>query len=269
MSVNGSGTQTTMGGAYSLQELAIAGGQVGALGGSRTGADGYVWMGSDYDQPQRLIVGSTYGPSSGGATAKTVYPVDVATGAMWFDLDDEEYMTWSSEVSKSLGWDVQKDPNRLKSEYTNAVLGAAAYQKDTGRDISPLQYIQMQNERRARLGLLPDKKGSGSGYSRVVSLSNAGDARVLVDNALTEYLGRAATEEESSAFLKLLNSQERANPTISTPGSQTGGVNREQVAKEFGRSRKDAAEFMADTQYMDWFMNKIVQDPTEGIASGL
>lgn len=269
MAVNGSGTQTTLGGAYSLQELAQAGGQVGALNAARTGADGYVWMGSDYDQPQRLIVGSTYGPTSGGGTAKTVYPVDVATGAMWADLDDNEYLAWSAEVSKSLGWDVQKDPNRLKSEYVNTVLGAAAYQKDTGRDVSPFDYLKMQNERRERLGLLKPQGGSGSGYSRVVSLSNPQDARVLVDNALTEYLGRAATEEESAQFLKILNAQERANPQVNTPGSQSGGVNREQIAKEFGRSRDDAAEFMANTQYMDWFMNKIVQDPTEGIASGL
>ena len=269
MSVNGSGTQTTLGGAYSVQELAQAGGQIGALGGPRTGTDGYVWMGSDYDQPQRLIVGSTYGPSSGGASAKTVYPIDVATGAMWFDLDDNEYLQWSAEVSKSLGWDVQKDPERLKSAYANAVLGAASYQKDTGRDVSPLQYVQMQNERRARLGLLPAAGGSGSGSSTVVNLTNPGDARVLVDNALNDYLGRAATEEESSEFLKVLNNQERANPQMRTPSSSSGGVNREQVAKEFGRSRDDAAEFMANTQYMDWFMDKIVADPTEGIASGL
>jgi len=269
MAVNGSGTQTTMGGAYSLQELAQAGGQVGALGATPVGSDGYVWMGSDYDQPQRLIVGSTYGPTSGGGTAKTLYPVDVAAGAMWFDMDDDEYLAWSDEVSKSLGWNVQKDPNRLKSAYTDAVLGAAAYQKDTGRDVSPFEYVQMQNARRERLGLLPAQKGAGGGSSTVVALSNAGDARVLVDGALTQYLGRAATEEESNEFLKLLNSQERANPQVRTPSSSSGGVNREQIAKEFGRSRDDAAEFMANTQYMDWFMNKIVQDPTEGIASGL
>lgn len=262
MTVDPSMLQRSIGNAANANEWAQAAGQQGSLGYASTGNDGYVWMGSDYEPT--LTVGSTYGPSKGSA----VWSVQQAQEE-YFRLDDAQYSRWVKSVSENLGWDVSKDWNRAKSTWDSTVLNAAAYQKSTGQKISPFEFLEMTNARNARLGLAGNRGGGASGYSKVVSLSNPQDARVLVDNALTEYLGRAATEEESAQFLKVLNAQERANPNVNTPGSQSGGVNREQIAKEFGRSRKDAAEFMADTQYMDWFMNKIAADPTEEIASGL
>ena len=55
------------------------------------------------------------------------------------------------------------------------------------------------------------------------------------------------------------------NPTV----TQMGGMNPQQAAKEFALSRKDAAEYMANTQYTDWLLEKAANDPTEGIESGL
>ena len=100
-------------------------------------------------------------------------------------------------------------------------------------------------------------------------MTNPSDAKVLADSALSNYLGRAANEEETSMFLSTLNKAERQNPIITTQSSRSGGVNREQVAKEFAQSQEGAAEYLASTQYMDWFMEKLASDPTEGIESGL
>ena len=105
--------------------------------------------------------------------------------------------------------------------------------------------------------------------SVVVNLTNPSDAKLLVDQALTQYLGRQATEEESTQFHALLNQAETRNPQVATPTSRSGGLNPQQAAKEYAMSQGDAAEFAANTQYMDWLMAKITKDTTEGVASGL
>ena len=114
--------------------------------------------------------------------------------------------------------------------------------------------------------------------STSVQLSSASDAELLVDQALTNYLGRQADEGEREKFWELLKKGQRANPTVTVttpngPGEQssvtTGGFNEQQAATEFALSQKDSAEYMANTQYMDWLMESVSQDSTEGIASGL
>jgi hypothetical protein len=120
--------------------------------------------------------------------------------------------------------------------------------------------------------------GAGGGPSTTVqlNLTNQSDAAVLVDQALTQYLGREATAKEKEKFWGVLNGAQQQNPNVSqNSGGQnasivnSGGVNPQQAAKEFAMSRKGAAEYMANTQYADWLFEKIAADPTEGIASGL
>jgi len=118
--------------------------------------------------------------------------------------------------------------------------------------------------------------GGGPTSQTTVQLTNQSDAEVLVDQALNQYLGRQATDGERDQFWKMLNRQQMKSPTVTTNSGGTnntsmtaGGVNTQEAAKEFALSRDDAAEYMANTQYTDWLMEKIAADPTEGIASGL
>ena len=82
-------------------------------------------------------------------------------------------------------------------------------------------------------------------------------------------LGRAATDKEVKQFLRTLNREERQNPVVSTSGGSSGGTNPQLVAQEFARSRPDAAEYLANTQYTDWLQELLSQEPMGGIESGL
>lgn len=251
--------QTT---AQNLAEFASDGGINGALGVAPVGNDGVVSFGPGY--ARRPDAGRAGSP---GGARQTV-PVSVAQ-EFWYQMDDFMFNEWTSEVQRGLTYDVGRNPAVLQQEWDRYTLAAGNYNKSTGKDISPIEFLRMQNDRLERIGKLPKQGGGGGGSSSVVNLTNPTDARTLVDNALAGYLGRAATTEEADQFLSVLNQQERANPINTTKSSRSGGVNQQQIAKDFARSQEGAAEFMADTQYMDWFMNKITGDPTKEIASGL
>lgn len=244
-------------------EFLQAGGVTGALGYAPIGNDGVVSFGPGYGK--RADAGRAGGPS---ADSRAVYPVSVAQ-QFWYQMDDFMFNEWTDEVQRGLTYDVGRNPSVLQQEWDKYTQAAGSYNKATGQSVSPIEFLRMQNDRLERIGKLPQQGGSGSGSSSVVNLTNPSDARALVDNALSSYLGRAATTEEAEQFLGVLNAQERANPINTTKSSRSGGVNTQQVAKDFARSQEGAAEFMADTQYMDWFMNKITGDPTKEIASGL
>lgn len=162
--------------------------------------------------------------------------------------------------------------------WNQAVTGSAEFTRMTGRPTTPMEYAQML----ANVGPGVRPQGGRGGGSRgptrteVINLTNPSDARVLVDNALTQYLGRRATQEESRTFLKTLNKLERKSPQISVEsGDQTrkvvqeGGLNQELVAREFAESREDAAEFMVQSQYMNWFTDLLARDPAGRLTSGL
>lgn len=245
-----------------LQEFYGDGGLNGALGYAPIGNDGVVSFGDRYTR--RPDVGRAGG--TGGARA--VYPVSVAQD-FYFRMDDMMLAEWTAQVQRGFNYDIGTNPQVIQQEWNRYTQAAANYNKATGESISPIEFLQMQNDRLERIGMLPKQGGGAGGSSSVVNLTNPTDARTLVDNALATYLGRAATTEEAEQFLNVLNKQERANPINTTKSSRSGGVNSAQIAKDFARSQDDAAEFMADTVYMDWFMNKITGDETKEIASGL
>ena len=100
--------------------------------------------------------------------------------------------------------------------------------------------------------------GSGGGpYRReAVDFTNETSARSLVDRALGDYLGRAATDKEAAKFYATLTKAQQANPVVeqgyaSGSGSATstreGGVLPEQLAKDFAMSRDDYAEVQVET----------------------
>lgn len=161
------------------------------------------------------------------------------------------------------------------SVYKNAVMQAAYYQK-MGKNITVADILR--NPQRYKIGPY-DPSGSGpSGYTgpvttrqRSVSLTSATAANRLIDTALQGYLGREATTVEKERFLKALNVQERANPSISTTvqdmndeGSyQTisrtdrGGFDQAEFADRFAKSQEGYAEYQASTTYLDAFIGAL------------
>lgn len=115
--------------------------------------------------------------------------------------------------------------------------------------------------------------GGGGGTSTAVStsttLTNATDAQVILDNALTNYLGRKATKQEQDQFVKALNKKEAKNPTITTQtvtaaGGKTqqqtasaGGFNPSTFADKYAQGMEGSAEYQAATSVMDSFISAL------------
>ncbi len=213
--------------------------------------------------------------------AKVYYP----SAPTEFQMLARDYATSQLGHTKS-------NPATWQSYYNKAVDAAANESLNMpGDPISVIDFMSRAVQRYMDQGGTLDYGGGGSGggggggggYSgpvtnTQVALASESDAEALVDQALNTYLGRQATDGERVNFWKQLNKAQAANPTVTTttpggPGQsstvQTGGVNEQQAAQEFAMSRDNAAEFAVETQYMDWLVEKMSTDPTEGIASGL
>lgn len=122
---------------------------------------------------------------------------------------------------------------------------------------------------------------SASTKDTSTKLTDKDTARGLVDTALETYLGRRASEEETSAFIKALHQHENKNPTVtvqsgstttSPGGSSTtrssktkGGSNSQQFAEDWARGQEGAAEFQAASTYLDEFM-KVLQNPMDVVG---
>lgn len=97
--------------------------------------------------------------------------------------------------------------------------------------------------------------GGGSATTQRITLTSPTDAMYLLNQAMSQYLGRQATSSELSRFVKLLNNLERQNPVVATMSGdttvQSGGFNPATFAEQFARSREGSAEFMAATTFLD------------------
>lgn len=129
----------------------------------------------------------------------------------------------------------------------------------------------------ASMGLKPNgsqarKSGSGgvsSSVSKSVSLTNESTARGLIDQTLSQYLGRSATSKEQDAFFKALNVQQKQNPTItrqtvssgggstSAVSSTVGGFDPSTFAKEYAAGQEGVGEFQAATSLLDAFIGSL------------
>ena len=214
---------------------------------------------------------------------QTVFSRDKASLYL-MNMDPEEFAKVQAYANAENNYEV-KSLNLLKSAWNDMLDTSQQLSTLYGTPVTPWEAAEYNMQMRERMGLSGDKSGGGGGggysgpvTSTSVQLSSASDAELLVDQALTNYLGRQADEGEREKFWELLKKGQRANPTVSVttpngPGEQssvtTGGFNEQQAATEFALSQKDSAEYMANTQYMDWLMESVSQDSTEGIASGL
>lgn len=255
-------------------EIAARAGMGGQYVPAPTGRVPMVYMGKPYEKPVTSpYYGSTTTAESAAKAVKNqaYFTLDAADQHIW-SLQPEERDRLGDLSSRIVGWDARGLFDTQRGLWGNAVQVAAM----RGGETTPWDVL----EENAADAALRGSSGSGgggfggggggsAGPSVVVNLTNPSDAQALVDQALQQYLGRDASPKERDRFLKLLNQAEAKNPLYRDESLAMGGLNPQQAAKEFAMSRDDAAEFMVNTQYMDWFMEKIARDETEGIESGL
>ena len=141
-----------------------------------------------------------------------------------------------------------------------------------GEELTPIDaFVLIAREDAA--GMRASGQG-GAGYggtsvSSTVQLTNPQNARTLVNNALTQYLGRRASPKEATAFYKALNAQQEANPLVTTTtrgGSsaaavsrtvQEGGFDPSTFADDYARGMEGSAEFQAATTLLDTFIGSL------------
>jgi hypothetical protein len=150
--------------------------------------------------------------------------------------------------------------------------------QDINKIPSPLDMALQRIPQLAQNGLLPDGKlakgaggagGISTSFQKSIRLTDPGSARKLVDTALGQYLGRAATSEEQRTFMKALNAQEKAAPMMtqsttsmsgrssSTSSVTTGGFDPNVFAEEYAQGQEGAGEFQAATSLLDTFIKSI------------
>lgn len=233
------------------------------------GPDGKEIVTGEKDNSFPVRVGTD--PNAGGYTAGATAPAPVPYKTL---LKDGFLGVSDQGVIDRVRLASNGDVKLFDKVYMAAVDRAALLQK-TGKDVTVYDVLDQW-----RKGGLPSSIDSGNGggggpYSstnRVVSLSDEGTARRLLNGALTSYLGRTATADENAMFLKALNVQERQNATVTktvgntsgrnTTQSQTvtGGMDKNDFAERFAKSQEGYAEYQAATTYLDAFIGSLEDD---------
>jgi hypothetical protein len=172
--------------------------------------------------------------------------------------------------------------SKYDSVYRQA-LYTAAYQQRAGKTDVTVEGLLTKWGKSG----VPEQNGGGGGgggggpfssTSRRISLTDAGTANQIINQALSRYMGRQATAQEQKQFLKALNVQERENVTTTvTKGNVSadgrvrdetsvtkGGFNRDDFAEKFSKSREGYAEYQAATTYLDAFIGAL-EDKTRVI----
>jgi len=174
-----------------------------------------------------------------------------------FHEDDKKRMV--ALMDKYYGQD-KWDATKIPALWQQGVLGAAtAYAR--GEKITPWDALSGFIDKALKSGTAPSSSGSGSTFRTDYNLSSESDARTLVDNALSQHLGRKATAKEQDVFYSALLKAEKANPSTmrqSKSGSTTTqGLNKEKFADEYAASQQGAGEYAAATTYLDTFLQSL------------
>lgn len=259
----------------------------GALTGTPNASGQRVYMGQEFRRiGYTPMTGNptTVAAYARGNVGQTMMNPDSAA-ALWPWLDPQ--LKARAYVAAARVYAHDKSPDiTVAALYKDAVTGSMQSSLILGRPVSVWEQLQVMGDSaeqmRAAAGIGGSGGGGGGGAGGGPSttvqynLSSESDAAVLVDQALNQYLGRQATPKERDKFWGVLTKAQMRNPNVSQSSGgqnpsvvQSGGLNASQAAKEFALSRKDAAEYMANTQYTDWLLEKAANDQTEGIASGL
>lgn len=179
------------------------------------------------------------------------------------------------------------DPSWLDGIWERAINISANAKAYANKNITPVDAFNMVVEDLEKSGAGGGRAGGGGGGAAVyrgpvtttqvtesVNLSDPGTARGLLKNALSDYLGRDATDFEQENFLKALNAAERRSPTkteatttttprgvarseVETETMTTGGFNPSTFAEEYAQGMEGAAEFQAATTLLDTFINSL------------
>lgn len=155
------------------------------------------------------------------------------------------------------GWGIEYVQGFLEKA---AKISAASVLK--GEPVAVVDALDNLLRQAQEAGLTPTGgKGKAAKPTKAVKLTDPQTAETLVDQALQQYLGRKASDQEIKAFRKALGAAEREAPTeVDVQGDTAitkGGFNPTVFAQQYAEGMEGAAEYQAATTFLDAFIGAI------------
>jgi hypothetical protein len=142
-------------------------------------------------------------------------------------------------------------------------------QANLGKRVPVIQAFDQILANSAAAGLTPGGAAVGGGgggggapqITKSVNLTDPGTAETLIDQALQQYLGRRASNDEVREFRKALRKAERGAPREADIEGDTqvtsGGFNAATFAQQYAEGMEGAAEYQAATTFLDSFIESL------------
>jgi hypothetical protein len=192
--------------------------------------------------------GAYYSAGKGGYVTKKYTPSQARSLYVTLGASERSRLNmYYDKMGKALGFRSQKS-------FFEAFVDAA-----TNTEYTPWELMSSTMRDAKGLKEAAEKNGRSVGgpfQSTYVNLASESGARKLVDDALGQYLGRRATEDEAAQFYQALLKEQKANPQVTSGysngrGSESAvrqeGLDPTQYARDFARSREDYAETQTQT----------------------
>lgn len=208
---------------------------------------------------------------AGPGEGQTKMTVDQATAAFWGWTDEQQ----SALAKKAWYLGLVASPNDIEGAFTawQWAVGRAGDYAAAGRDLDPSYVMEVlaagspkaakQREANARRGDTVTQK------SRSINLTDATQARSMIEQAFQQAVGRDPTDAEFRTLLNSLHAAQRENPTVTTqttrydnplPDQTTttqGGVEPGAFIEQAAQDNPEAAEFQAATGLFPSLLNAL------------
>jgi len=224
-----------------------------------------------------VFFGETYNYVNGEMQVEvTSIPIE---DAKWFELLPEEMYNsvWQMADAYYSGHRDEVPFSWIQKRWGRAVEIAAIRYGTRGERISPFEVYEEMLASHADFNRTQGGGGSsyggyggyggfggGGGVSSTIRLTSPSEARVILNQAMTVYMGRQATAQEINDFVKALNNQETVNPTVvsidGTTQTQSGGFDPTGFAEDFARGTEGSADYQAATTFLDAFLDGMVNE---------
>ena len=187
-----------------------------------------------------------------------------------------EYATKSqaSETFYTMDEGNRRELNRLagilgisQSQAWNVAVDASAAWLSNQEKITPLDALRKFTEQGLRSGAIRRPSAPVTSTTTTTTAQTpATSAVAIADQALSQYLGRAATAKERAAWIQQLTQAEKASPVVTKRTgigtgnekvTQTGGVDASQLAADWAKSQQGAGEYAAATKYLNTFLQSL------------
>lgn len=189
---------------------------------------------------------------------------------MWATLPTDAFKQVASLMDRYYGagkWSLSGGAGKagVRGFWEQGVDISRAY-ANQGKRVPVIQAFDEVLANAAASGLTPGgtSGGGGSGAPKItksVNLTDPGTAETLIDQALQQYLGRRANNDEVRAFRKALRKAERGAPTeVDVEGDMqitSGGFNPATFAQQYAEGMEGAAEYQAATTFLDSFIESL------------